>query len=97
MKRKWDYKLLLFLLPSLLFLAIFTYYPIFDAVYLSFMRNDAFTPKPIFIGLKNYIEFFNDPIFWEVIINNLIYLLGTIFPTMVLALFFAILINEATQ
>ncbi|MFO7848998.1 MAG: sugar ABC transporter permease [Spirochaetia bacterium] len=96
-KKKWDYKLLLFLLPSFLFLAVFTYYPIFDALYLSLTRYDAFTPEPVFQGLKNYIDLLHNPIFWEVLINNLIYGVGTIFPTMVLALLFAILINETTK
>ncbi|MFP4618629.1 MAG: carbohydrate ABC transporter permease [Spirochaetaceae bacterium] len=96
-KKKWDYKLLLFLLPSFLFLVIFTYYPIFDAFYLSLTRYDAFTPEPVFHGLKNYIDFLHEPIFWEVLVNNLIYGIGTIFPTMALALFLAILINETEK
>src|SRR6056297_2183942 len=97
MRKQLDLKLFAFLLPSLVFLAIFTYYPIFDAIYLSFTRSDPYTPKPLWVGLKNYIEFFNDPIFWEIIINNLIYGIGTILPTMIMALFFAILINETVK
>jgi ABC-type sugar transport system permease subunit len=97
MKKKLDAKLLLFLLPSFIFLSIFTYYPIFDALYLSFHRYDAFTKTPLFIGIQNYIEFLQDPIFWEVVLNNLIYGIGTIAPTMILSLTLAILINEVTK
>lgn len=87
----------LFLFPSLVFLIIFTYYPVLDALWLSFTRFDAFTPKPIFQGIKNYLEFFRNPIFWHVVSNNVIFGAATIFLTMFLALFFAILINEITK
>jgi len=55
------------------------------------------TPKPIFQGFKNYITFFQDPIFWQVILNNVIYGLLTIFPTMFIALILAILIDETKK
>jgi len=84
----------LFLFPSLVFLGLFTYYPILDAFRLSFFRSDPFTPKAIFVGLENYIEFAQNPVFWQVVGNNVVFTVSTIFPTMVLALFFAILINE---
>lgn len=84
-----------YLFPSLLFLGIFTYYPIFDAFRLSFYKANAFTPQPVFQWFKNYIDFFNNPVFWQVVTNNIIFAIVTIVPTMVLALLFAILINEA--
>jgi len=86
--------IILFLLPSLVFLGFFTYYPIISSFRLSFFRSDPFTVKPIFVGLQNYIEFANNPVFWQVVTNNVIFGLGTILPTMILALFFAILIDE---
>lgn len=82
------------LLPSLVFLGIFTYYPIVDALHLSLYKSNAFTPQPIFQWFDNYVRFFGNPIFWEVVTNNVIFAVGTIFPTMLLALFFAILVNE---
>ena len=84
----------MYLLPSLVFLAIFTYYPIFDAFRLSFYKANPFTVEPVFQGLKNYIDFFHNPIFWQVVTNNVLFAIATIVPTMALALFFAILINE---
>lgn len=84
----------LFLLPSLVFLGFFTYYPILDSLRLSFFRSDPYTPEAIFVGLQNYIDFFNNPTFWRVVTNNVIFAVGTILPTMFLALLFAVLINE---
>lgn len=86
--------IVLFLLPSLAFLGLFTYYPIISSFHLSFFRSDPFTPEPIFVGFQNYIEFFHNPVFWQVITNNVIFAVATIIPTMLLALFFAILIDE---
>ncbi len=93
MKRRY-LTVFLYLLPSLIFLGIFTYYPIFDAFKLSLYRANAYTPHPVFQWFQNYISFFHNPIFWQVITNNVIFGVATIFPTMFLALFFAILINE---
>lgn len=84
----------LFLLPSLVFLGFFTYYPIIDSFRLSFFRSDPFTAEAIFVGFQNYVEFLHKPVFWQVVRNNVIFAVATILPTMVLALFFAILINE---
>ncbi len=89
--------LLMFLLPSLIFLGIFTYYPIFISVKYSLTRYNMLSPKPVFIGLQNYIKLFKNPVFWQVLKNNIIYGLGVIPTTMLLALFFAILINETKK
>ncbi|HDI51171.1 MAG TPA: sugar ABC transporter permease [Bacteroidetes bacterium] len=93
MKTKY-FTVFIYLLPSLIFLGIFTYYPIFDAFRLSLYKADPFTRPPVFQWFQNYIDFFHNPTFWEVITNNIVFAVATIFPTMILALVFAILINE---
>ena len=85
---------LMYLLPSLVFLGVFTYYPIIHAFHLSMYRADPFTHPPVFQWFQNYVDFLHNPIFWQVITNNVVFAVATIFPTMLLALFFAILINE---
>src|SRR5574341_628482 len=84
----------LFLLPSLVFLALFTYYPIGFSAYLSLFRWNVLTPERVFIGLENYIQLWREPLFWLVLRNNLFYALGTIPTTMALALFLAVLVNQ---
>ncbi|MDK2952026.1 MAG: sn-glycerol 3-phosphate transport system permease protein [Kosmotogales bacterium] len=91
------YKPYIFLLPSVVFLAIFTYYPIYYSVRYSFTSFNLFSPKPVFNGFENYISLFNNEVFWEVVINNIIYAVFTIFPTMILALLLAILVNETKK
>jgi len=87
----------LLLVPSGIFLITFTYYPIFRSIYLSLFDWDLWTPEPEFVGLGNYQELFNDALFWRVIRNNLIYLLGTIPVVIIISLLIAIIINERTR
>ena len=84
----------LYLLPSLVFLAAFTYFPLAMAGALSLVRWNVLTPEPAFVGLDNYRTLAADPLFWLVLRNNALYALGTIPPTMALALGTALLVNQ---
>ncbi|MEK7220576.1 MAG: hypothetical protein AAB253_05210, partial [candidate division NC10 bacterium] len=46
----------LYLLPSLAFLALFTYYPMGFSAYLSLFRWNVLNPERIFVGLENYLS-----------------------------------------
>lgn len=83
-----------YLLPSLVLLAVFTYYPIGFSAYLSLFRWNVLNPERVFIGLANYPSLWHEPLFWLVLRNNLFYALGSIPTTMALALFLAILVNR---
>lgn len=84
----------LYLVPSLIFLGTFTYYPILYSLVISFFRWDIFTPQPVFCGFDNYVEIFQEPVFWQVLKNTLFYTVVTIPITMALALLMAVLLNE---
>jgi ABC-type sugar transport system permease subunit len=84
----------LYLLPSLVFLALFTYYPIGFSAFLSLFRWNVLTPERELVGLQNYFQLWREPLFWLVLRNNLFYALGTIPTTMALALFLAVLVNQ---
>jgi len=84
----------LYLLPSLAFLVLFTYYPMGFSAYLSLFRWNVLNPERIFVGLENYFHLWGEPLFWLVLRNNLFYALGTIPTTMALALFLAVLVNQ---
>ena len=51
----------LFVLPSLLLLLTFSYYPTWSAIYHSFFRWNG-ADISVFIGLENYVRFFTDPV-----------------------------------
>ena len=54
-KKKWktSFRAWLLLLPSLIFLGIFTVYPIIQSLIFSFYKDDLTTIQPIFTGLAN--------------------------------------------
>lgn len=84
----------LYLLPSLVSLAAFTYVTLGMAAAVSTLRWNVLTPEPTFVGLENYRTLFAEPLFWLVLRNNVFYGLGTIPVTMALALGAALLVNQ---
>ncbi len=82
----------LFLTPALLVIAVFVLYPIVAVVYYSFTDYNIVTP-PEWIGLKNYQQLVQDPIFWQALRHSFTYLLVT--PTLiVLCILLAIVVNR---
>ncbi|OQV53614.1 ABC transporter permease [Bacillus velezensis] len=62
----------LFLAPALIFL-LFVYIPIIENVFFSLFEWSSFQPEKAFIGLKNYIDLFHDPVFFTALRNNVLY------------------------
>ena len=60
---------LLFLAPAVIGLCVFTIYPLFESLHISFTSWDLFSEK-VFVGLQNYIDFFHDPTGIKVFINS---------------------------
>lgn len=63
---------LIFVGPTLLFLAAFKYGPMIWAFGLSFTDYDMVS-EPTYVGLQNYRDIFSDPIFRETLVNTLVY------------------------
>jgi putative chitobiose transport system permease protein len=92
MKKKFSLTPYMFLLPSLLIVAIFVLYPIFAVVYYSFTDYSIVTP-PVWVGLKNYSWLIHDSTFWKALTHSFIYLLVT--PTLIfLSIILAIIVNR---
>lgn len=84
---------LLFVSPFFILFLIFSIFPICYTIYLSFFKWHS-TKKWIFIGFKNYIDLFKDPIMWKTVIN-VIYIFIVNVPIMViLAIALASLLNS---
>ena len=95
MREKLDqYRAYLFLIPGVFFLLLFTYLPILWSTWLSFNRWNLLCPKPKFTGIENFVNLWHHDVFWLVMKNSFIFVTVSIFPTMFLALVFAILIDE---
>ena len=86
-KARWGW---IFVTPSLVFFAVFSFYPIFNAFYLSFFRKNLLSLKPpTFIGFGNYTYLFTSSLFKESVVNTAIFTFGTFVPLLVLSLILA--------
>ncbi|MCD9023735.1 carbohydrate ABC transporter permease [Cohnella silvisoli] len=84
---------LLFVLPAFALFAIFTYYPFFFGLYYSFTQWDGMAP-PVFVGMKNYVDLFQDTAIIEASKNTLYFVLLNIFIGNPLALGLALALNR---
>lgn len=84
----------LFVLPALFFYVLFVIKPILETVNLSLYRWNGASPKMTFVGLENYVKIFSDPIFYKAIVNNIIWILFTIFVPVMMGLIFAVMIMQ---
>jgi len=91
-KRRWaPFKFLL--IPVILY-GIWVIAPIFYTIFLSFTQWDGLT-APTFIGLGNYVDLFNDPIFYTALFNNIKWLLIYVLVPLPLGLAFAMFFNRS--
>ena len=84
----------LLLLPAMALLVAFTHWP----AVATFIDSFYSTPRPRrperFVGLDNYRQIVDDPVFWQSLVNNLWYALGTIPVSIALALVMALWVND---
>jgi len=84
---------IIMLLPNLIGFMMFLFIPIVAAFVLSFMEYDVISPMK-FIGLKNYIEMFHDPIVAETLRNTVVYTVITVPVGMALSLILALALDQ---
>ena len=89
---QWLYGWLL-LLPAAALLALFTHYPVVATLWGSFLSTPKGSRPAVWVGLDNYRQLVDDPIFWQALVNNLWYALGTIPASIALALLMAVWVN----
>ena len=84
-------------MPALVLLGVFVYYPVFENIRLSFYSWDAFSPKPVFVGLDNYRTAVHDSVFWNAMLNNTSYAVVSLVFQVGLALVLAAVLEEAVH
>ncbi|MCK5249048.1 MAG: sugar ABC transporter permease, partial [Spirochaetaceae bacterium] len=84
----------LYILPAFIFLFVFTYYPIFRAIYISFFNWNTDYPVKVFNGIQNYLDVLSNKVFWLVIKNTVLYSVSTIFISLSMGLFLAVQVNK---
>jgi multiple sugar transport system permease protein len=94
-KARWGW---VFVTPSLLLFAAFSFYPIINAFYESFFNRNLLSLRPpSFVGWNNYTYLFNSREFWLSVQNTLIFAAGTFIPLVVFSLALAILIMSISR
>jgi sn-glycerol 3-phosphate transport system permease protein len=89
---QWLYGWLL-LLPAAALLALFTHYPAVATAWHSFFSTPKGARPPVYVGVANYAQLADDPIFWQALSNNMWYAAGTIPLSIALALLMAAWVN----
>ncbi len=84
----------LFLAPFLIFFSIFTVRAIISAVDVSFYEWQVLRPNRPFIGLSNYVELFNDEVWWIALKNTLVFAVMTVAGTSIVALMAALAVTR---
>lgn len=84
------------LAPSLIFMAMFTFYPFVKTFVLSFYKKKLSTPTAVFNGIENYVRAFRDPGFARSVENTLVFCAVVIPASLILGLLFACLLNRKT-
>ncbi|AQG80081.1 carbohydrate ABC transporter permease [Spirosoma montaniterrae] len=83
-----------FLAAPMLLLTVFVFFPILFAFFVSFFDWNLLLPDKPFVGLANYIDVFQDPVFRKAFRNTVIYTLGVVPTQTLLALILAFLMNQ---
>lgn len=83
-----------FLLPALILIVVFSYYPFIKTIFLSFFTINANNEVVAFAGLKNYAKVVGDVEFWQSVKNTIRYTIITVPVTLILAYFFAMLCRK---
>ncbi|MCI0528515.1 MAG: hypothetical protein L0Y56_13835, partial [Nitrospira sp.] len=86
-----------FVLPWIIGLLVFRFYPIIASFYYSFTEYSVLQPAR-WTGLQNYQEMFtHDPLIWQSVYNTLYYTLISVPFGLLLALLLALLMNQAIR
>jgi len=93
-KFRQDGYLLFFLIPALVFIFLFTVYPIIYNLIISFQQVNVFTlnskVRP-FIGFGNYKTILQDPAFLEIAVNTVIFTVSSVIIQFVIGYILALL------
>lgn len=78
---------LVMIAPSMVVLAAFTFYPMLASIWHSFEERNGS------LGPGNFSAMVEDPVFWKVLKNNVIFAIGTVPTSIALAILMALWVN----
>jgi multiple sugar transport system permease protein len=101
-RRKINWTPYLFILPHLIFFAVFVGYPFFRGLFISLQQYDYLRPEANrFVGLQNYVDLFTPGnvrfnTFWNSLINTVEFVIYSVPPLVIIPLLLAVLLNTKT-
>jgi len=83
------------LLPALIFMIVVTQIPFVFTLYYSTLTWNLVRPgSRRFVGLQNYLDVVRDSTFWQIAINTVVLIVGTVLISVVLGLLLALLLDR---
>ncbi|MBN2860225.1 MAG: sugar ABC transporter permease, partial [Sphaerochaetaceae bacterium] len=83
-----------YVLPGLLLVFMIVYVPVFSNLIYSFFRLSSYSKEMSFVGLKNYVALFTDPVLLIIIKNNILYVVISLVVQVGFGTFLAILLES---
>jgi len=83
-----------FLLPFFAIFLVFSVYPIFYSLFISFSKMDPLSGNLSFVGLENYLRLFTSDFFYKSIFNTLIIWIMSIIPQLTIAFILALIMQN---
>lgn len=80
--------------PALILFVVFTVYPLISGIGFSFTDWDGYSPDKAFVALQNYLRLFQDATFRLVLLNTLVYAIGSTVIQQVLGLALAVALDR---
>ena len=84
-----------FLFPSLVLIIVFSFYPMFETIKLSFFKWNNVASEPVFTGLNNYIRLLSSERFWNSIKVTFSYTFVVTAVSILGGLLLAVFLNQA--
>ena len=88
---------ILFLLPPLAVFGVVVVWPLLDSFFYAFTNWNGFDPNYRFVGLDNFRKVFTDKLFYNAVINTLIWIAAAILLPTLLGLGLALLLDGSVK
>lgn len=84
----------IFLAPFIIFFSVFVVRAVFASVQMSFFDYHIMRPVRPFVGLDNYTELLNDPVWWQALRNTFLFAVMTVTGTTIISLLCAVAVTQ---
>lgn len=82
-----------FVVVNVTLLGMFTFYPLWQGIQLSFYQWDFISAFKLWVGMRNYERLWHDPVFWQILRNTFIFTISTVSLTVVIAFILALTLS----